>query len=75
MSKCSCCEYLEALHSTARNIDRNNAVPEYEFVKRFSVAIVEHDISNDGRRGTIADFGYPLNWCPECGRSLKEDMK
>lgn len=72
MSKCSFCEYIESLHSFARSMDRRNAVPECEFVQRFSAAIVEHDVY-DGRKGAFVDFGYPLNFCPVCGRELAKN--
>lgn len=80
MSKCNFCEALEASKRIAERLARNDPDLD-EFEERYSVAIVQRTFRKgvDYCRGTMTDHGfrhyadgYPLNFCPECGKSLKE---
>ena len=82
MSKCIFCESLQDYKRLDERHARYNHDPEEEFEMRYSVAIVQRTFlkGEDYCRGIITDHGYrrhtagyPLNFCPECGRSLKED--
>ncbi len=84
MSKCSFCDSLEYIKRLEERQARYNPDPEYEFEERYSAAIVWRTfLKGDNQcRGTVTDHGYrhhddgyPLNFCPECGRSLKEDKE
>lgn len=82
MSKCKFCEALEESKRIAERQARNDPDPEYEFEERYSAAIVQRTFlkGDDYCRGTITDHGYrhysdgyPLNFCPECGRELAKN--
>lgn len=82
MSKCVFCESLVESKRIDERLARHDPDPECELEYKYSVAIVKRMFlkGSKGCRGTMTDNGfrhysdgYPLNFCPECGRSLKED--
>lgn len=81
MSKCVFCESLAESIRIDERLARHDPDPECELEYRYSVAIVKRIFLKGGKdcRGTMTDYGsrnrsyYALNFCPECGRRLKED--
>ena len=80
MSECVFCESLDESKWIDERLARNDPDPECELEQRYSVAIVKRTFlkGSEGCRGTMTDYGYrrradgyPLNFCPECGRDLK----
>lgn len=46
--------------------------------KRFTIALVEYSYKGQKTMGKLIhynDYRYNLNYCPECGRPLKEEKK
>lgn len=83
MSKCRFCESLEYLKRNAERCNQIEPDPDCEFEYRYSAAIVERVFAkgDDNCRSTWTDRGYhhhhpngyPLNFCPECGRELPKN--
>lgn len=77
------CKFCESLADHIRIYERlNRNDPEADdFEERYCAAIVKRIFrkGDDYSRATTTDpgfrhyaDGYPLNFCPECGRSLNE---
>ena len=50
------------------------------FPLSYSVALIDHMVYNGEPRGRTAHYmkdgiGFPLHYCPECGRKMTEDEK
>lgn len=68
-TKCDFCEFLDYLNDPRRDL----APGVYE---KLSVALVsEHRNKEDDLfRGRSTHYGYTLNYCPECGRRIKNEI-
>lgn len=71
------CKFCEAM-KVNKQVDTILRKNDPEFSHRYSVAIVKRVFlkGHHGCRGTGTDYryrgcGYQLNYCPECGASMK----
>lgn len=71
--KCPFCEMIEA----QRFIEEHQGKP-LGFQIALSVALVSYVVINGHKSGRTTDYmkggkGYPLNYCPSCGKHLKNE--
>lgn len=72
------CKFCEAME-THRRVDTIMKKTDPDMEHRYSVAIVRRMFfkGRKGAKGSSTDYrhqgcGYKLNFCPECGRDLKQ---
>lgn len=78
MSKCKFCQTLDDHKEYVEKFAKKDESPEIgKYRIKFTAALVIHSwwTKVKNKNGRITDYmkngrGYPLNYCPECGRKL-----
>lgn len=71
MKSCKFCVELESkktLHNDTRNYDER-------IMHKYEVALVIRSFRGATHAGRSTYFGYKLNFCPECGRNIRKELR
>ena len=66
---CKFCEKLRDLKSLKAEI------PGLSIKHKWTAALVRDSYCNSEKRGRTTFYGHKLNYCPECGRNIKREVR
>lgn len=68
------CKFCAELRSL-KEINAEERSPFFNLMHKYSVALVDRVYRDSTPGGTTTYYGHKLNYCPQCGRNLRKEIR